>query len=170
MSKCSSAFDLSTNVSTPPSPQIQYLTSRIFEATLIKHIIHPMSKYGHYEGAVTESPCGKLMADCRGQDDRTDGCHHCQPERLKETQCLGKYRCISYTCSFVNPISLSAAVLYCLVLGGWNVVSFSTDIFYIFNLLMTQGTHWRNFLKPQIRKESYLVHEQQWNFYLAQCL
>ena len=141
MSKCSSAFDLSTNVSTPPSPQIQYLTSRIFEATVIKHIIHPMSKYGHYEGAVTESPCGKLMADCRGQDDRTDGCHHCQPERLKETQCLGKYRCISYTCSFVNPISLSAAVLYCLVLGGWNVVSFSTDIIYIFNLLMTQGTH-----------------------------
>lgn len=32
-----------------------------------------MSKYGHYEGAVTESPCGKLMADYRGQNDRTDG-------------------------------------------------------------------------------------------------
>lgn len=74
-------------------------------------VIHLVSKYGHYEGAVTWSLCGKLMADREGQK-RQDRwlCHHQQPDAMKEVQCLGKCHSVPYTYSFIDPIAPSAAV------------------------------------------------------------
>lgn len=70
MSNFSSTVGSSMNFSVSLSPWIQ---CHKFEPTLLKRVLHLMSKYGHYEGAVTESPCGKLMANYRGQSVRTDG-------------------------------------------------------------------------------------------------
>lgn len=52
----STTFYLCSNSSSSLSPQMQYPKLWILEATLLKHVIHPVSKYGQYEVAVTENP------------------------------------------------------------------------------------------------------------------
>lgn len=79
-------------------------------------VIHLVSKYGHYEGTVAWSLCGKLMADRKGQK-RQDRwlCHHHQPDATREPQCLCKCHSVLQTYSEVDPIAPLAAVflLFC---------------------------------------------------------
>lgn len=75
-------------------------------------VIHLVSKYGHYEGTVAWSLCGKLMADRKGQK-RQDRwlCHHHRPDATRELQCLCKCHSVPQTDSEVDPILPLAAAL-----------------------------------------------------------
>lgn len=79
-------------------------------AILPPPVIHLVSKYGHYEGTVAWSLCGKLMADRKGQK-RQDRwlCHHHQPDAMRELQCLCKCHSVPQTYSEVDPIAPLAA-------------------------------------------------------------
>lgn len=91
----------------------QAITQGFWEiiAILPLPVIHLVSKYGHYEGTVARSLCGKLMADRKGQK-RQDRwlCHHQQPDAMRELQCLCKCHSVLQTYSEADPIAPLAAV------------------------------------------------------------
>jgi len=91
----------------------QAVARALFEivAILPLPVIHLVSKYGHYEGTVAWSLCGKLMADRKGQK-RQDRwlCHHHQPDAMGELQCLCKCHSVLQTYSEADPIAPLAPV------------------------------------------------------------
>lgn len=114
-SSCQQIFSVFTSSSLLcklPAIFSQATTQGLLEiiAILPLPVIHLVSKFGHYEGTVAWSLCGKLMADRKGQK-RQDRwlCHH-QPDAMRELRCLRKCHSVLQTYSEVDPIAPLAAV------------------------------------------------------------
>lgn len=93
------------------------------------------------------------MTDYRGQNDRTDG--------SVITASLRGWKKLSVwanTAAFrtLAPLLIQSPCqqLSFMVWFGGKVVSFSTDFFYIFNLLKTQRMHFTNSLRPPNQESS----------------
>lgn len=83
------------------------LRPQLVYAILTVSVMHLVSKYGHYERAVTGGLCVKLMADREGQKSQDSClCHH---PGEGSRHLLHQPR-LSPTCLSAHPISLSAAL------------------------------------------------------------
>lgn len=89
------------------------LCTQVAYSILPMSVMHLVSKYGHYEGAVTSGLCGKLMANREGQKRRDSClCHHPDRVAVKRAHCATLWCNVPQKCFSVNQILLSAAVFH----------------------------------------------------------
>lgn len=90
------------------------LCTQVAYSILPMSVMHLVSKYGHYEGAVTSGLCGKLMANREGQKRRDSClCHHPDRVAVKRAHCA-TLRCnVPYTCFFCSSdFAVSSCLSY----------------------------------------------------------
>ena len=78
------------------------LWTQVVYSILPMSFLHLVSKYGHYEGAVTGGLCGKWMTDREGQERRASCfCHHPDQGRLWKGPSVQRSGATSLTLAFL---------------------------------------------------------------------